>query len=141
MLRFHIRAHSNSAQDQRVKLKVRDAVLDFLEPKLDGANSIPSAVRILEKEATHVVSIANKVLLNNGFNYSANIRIGQEFFPSRMYGDIVIESGYFKAVIIELGSGLGDNWWCVLYPPLCYLEARGSFRYRSLILDLVRGWF
>jgi len=141
MLRFHIRANSNSAADQRVKLQIRDAVLDFLEPKLENTNSLSNAVSILERESASIINLANRVLANNGFNYSATISISEEFFPSRMYGDIVIESGYFQAVIIELGSGQGDNWWCVLYPPLCYLEARGSFRYRSLIVDLVRGWF
>jgi len=141
MLRFHIRANSNSVRDQNIKLQVRDAVLDFLEPKLENTNTLSNAVRILERESNNIIALANRVLTNNGFNYTAAIRIANEFFPSRMYGDTIIESGYFQAVIIELGSGNGDNWWCVLYPPLCYLEARGSFRYRSLILDTLRRWF
>jgi len=141
MLRFHIRAHSNSSNDQEIKLTVRDAVLNHLEPRLKNAQSIPAAVTILERESNSIVALSNRVLAQHGFNYLASIRIGTEFFPSRMYGDIVIQSGYFKAVIIELGNGAGDNWWCVLYPPLCYLEARGEFRYRSLLVDLISGWF
>jgi len=143
MLRFHIRANSNSQADQAVKLLVRDAVLEYLEPHLDGVTGLDSATRELRRLSPSLRSTADRVLRENGFSYRAAVSVGEEFFPARKYGSVVVQSGYYTAVIISLGSGEGDNWWCVLYPPLCYLEARGngSFRYRSKILDLIDRHF
>jgi len=139
MLRFHIRANSNDRQDQAVKLLVRDAVLEYLEPRLKSVTGLDNATRELRRLSPSLVSLADRTLNENGFSYRASVTVGQEFFPARKYGNRVVQSGYYTAVIISLGSGEGDNWWCVLYPPLCYLEARGngSFRYRSKILDLI----
>ncbi|MCL2821732.1 MAG: stage II sporulation protein R [Firmicutes bacterium] len=141
LLRFHIRANSNSAADQSIKLTVRDSVLAFLTPLLEQTDSLDKANAVLVQNAAAIKAIANAVLVEGGFGYTASFKIDVEFFPARMYEDVLIQSGYFLAAVIGLGSGEGDNWWCVLYPPLCYLEAKGAFRYRSKILELVREIF
>lgn len=143
MLRFHVRANSNSAEDQAVKLKVRDAVLDWLEPELEAVTDIQTAKNEISRREKHIKAIADRILLEQGFSYKAKVRVDNEHFPTRMYGETVIESGYYDALIIELGSGTGDNWWCVLYPPLCYVEAEGNgdFRYKSKIKELIDKYF
>ena len=81
-----------------------------------------------------------KYLREKGFNYSVNIKIDNEFFPTRTYANTTLESGYYDAVIIELGDAQGDNWWCVMYPPLCFVnknEKVNQIKYKSIIYE----WF
>lgn len=143
ILRFHVRAQSNSEVDQAVKLKVRDKVLSYLDGELADVDSFEKAKKEIEKRKPEIKKIADEVLKENGFDYTATVRVGNEYFPTRMYGETVVESGYYDAVIIELGSGEGDNWWCVLYPPLCYVEAQaeGAFKYKSKLKELIEKYF
>jgi stage II sporulation protein R len=143
LLRFHIRANSTSTADQAVKLKVRDKVLELLDREVESLTSISQAKKEIAKRQDKIKETADKVLAENGFNYRASIRITREYFPSRMYGDTVIESGIYDAVIIELGDGDGQNWWCVIYPPLCYVEAQAGngFKYKSKLKELIDKYF
>ncbi len=143
LIRIHIRADSNSDADQAVKLKVRDAVRVYLEKELGGVQGFETAYKIMSQKLTAVRSLANAVLEREGFNYGAKARLNNEYFPARSYENIIVESGFYDALIIELGSGQGDNWWCVIYPPLCYLEAEnsGGFRYKSYLAELYRKFF
>lgn len=142
LIRIHIRADSNSAADQGVKLKVRDAVTAYLEAELD-VDDYASAYAGIEKRLDAVKALADGVLEREGFPYRARVRLNNELFPARSYGGLVVESGYYDALIIELGSGQGDNWWCVIYPPLCFLEAEsaGGVVYRSKIAELWEKYF
>ena len=122
-LRIHIRANSNLAVDQNVKYLVKDEVVKFLTPKL-----------------CNVESLCQKTLSKNGFNYNVHVKINNEYFPTRTYNNTTLESGYYDAVIVELGSASGDNWWCVMYPPLCFVgENNGStsITFKSKIAE----WF
>lgn len=143
ILRLHIRANSNSAADQAVKLKVRDAVVAYLEPRLSGANDVAEAKALAIGLTAELRRIGEEVLAAEGFGYGATARVCNEFFPTRMYDSLVVESGYYDALIIELGDGEGDNWWCVVYPPLCYLETTvgSGFRYKSKIKELIDKYF
>ena len=125
-LRIHIRANSNSEADQAVKLKVKEAVVNFLTPKVNNCASINEAHAIIERNLTFISAVATQTLNENGFNYAARARINDEFFPTRAYQDLVLGSGVYDALIIELGSGTGDNWWCVIYPPLCFVGENNS---------------
>lgn len=79
----------------------------------------------------------------NNFNYKSNMKVTNEFFPTRSYGDISFESGYYDSVIIELGSGKGDNWWCALYPPICFVgneNETDNFVYKSKIAQMISNF-
>ncbi|MCL2862470.1 MAG: stage II sporulation protein R [Firmicutes bacterium] len=151
MIRIHIVANSNSEHDQEKKYIVRDAVKIHLEESLHQKTSIQDARSFIRSELNSIQQIATQALNQNNsatiihstsstHNLQATVRFSREFFPTRAYSNLVVESGYFYALTITLGNGLGNNWWCVIYPPLCYLspiESVGSFRYRSIILE----WF
>jgi stage II sporulation protein R len=143
LLRLHIRADSNSEADQAVKLKVRDKVVAYLDAELGEIDDFDTAKREISKRGSKIKSICDSVLQQNGFSYRATVSVRNEFFPTRMYETLVVESGYYDALIIELGSGKGDNWWCVIYPPLCYVEATygSGFRYKSKIKELIEKYF
>ena len=143
ILRLHIRANSDSADDQAVKYTIRDDIIAFLEPRLGGAVSSSQAKDITNAHMHTLLNITRGTLSSHGFSYGATIRLSNEFFPTRSYGGIVFGSGYYYALIIELGSGTGANWWCVIYPPLCFIgrqSGTSGFRYRSIIRDLWNRW-
>ena len=85
-------------------------------------------------------SVCDKVLKESGFNYFSKVSIKREEFPFRSYNGIDLEAGFYDALIIELGSGTGDNWWCVVYPPLCFV-GQGEYIYRSKIKDVINDFF
>ena len=138
LLRIHVRANSNLESDQAVKLKVRDEIEKVLKSELDGVEDFSSAYAIVQENLTKLDEIAEKTLKEEGFDYGATVRLNNEYFPTRAYQSVVVESGYYDALIVELGSGKGDNWWCVIYPPLCFVGASegDGFSYRSLIKEI-----
>ena len=140
LIRIHIRANSTDKADQAVKLKVRDALNAIIEDKLSDAGTFDIAYKRLEKLLPSLKKEAESELRENGFGYGARVKLNNEFFPTRTYEGVVVESGYYDALIVELGDGAGDNWWCVVYPPLCYVsaEGEGKIEYRSLIAELWR---
>lgn len=125
-VRFHVIANSDSPFDQNVKLKVRDKVLEYLSPQLEGASSVIEAKAIVHSHREAIIEIANRMLTENGANYLANIDIGVYEFPVKSYGAIVVPAGNYQAVRILLGEALGKNWWCVLFPPLCFIDINSS---------------
>lgn len=141
-LRLHIRADSNLEADQAVKLKVRDAVIEYLTPRLAEATCAKDAEIVISESLDELTELSERILRDNGFRYGAKALIKTEKFPTKSYGDIVLESGYYRAVIINLGSGKGDNWWCVAYPPLCFIgeESAGVVKYESLIKKIIEKW-
>ncbi len=142
LIRFHIRANSNSALDQAVKLKVRDELVAYLE-RIELGDSPSEAYDTLKGLLPRLKSLSDSVLIREGFTYRSTVSLDKRHFPARSYGDAVIPDGYYDALIIELGSGTGDNWWCVIYPPLCYLEAKAekNVRYKSKIVELIKKYF
>ena len=119
-LRIHIRANSNSTIDQNVKIKVKDNVVAYLTPKLCNVQTKQQAVDIVVKERENITLIVANTLKANGLEYGANVKLTNEYFPTRTYVNTTLESGYYDAVVVELGDAVGDNWWCVMYPPLCF---------------------
>lgn len=120
-IRIHIRANSNSEKDQSVKLKVRDGVTEYLEDKLAVCKTKSEAAAVLEREKKNLVKIADSTLYNNNFEYKTSISIKKEYFPDRRYDGYDFPAGYYDAMVINLGTGNGDNWWCVAFPPLCFI--------------------
>ena len=140
-LRIHVRANSNDQVEQAVKYKVKDAVVEFLSPIIAECTTKQKAQTLLTQNESAIKSVADKVLKQNGFNYQARVSVKQEIFPTRVYNGVELKSGIYDALIIELGSGQGDNWWCVVYPPLCFTGEGTSYVYRSKILQIIRDFF
>lgn len=132
LLRLHVRANSNDEGDQAVKLKVRDAINDYIADNIDKS-SFDAAYAAIGDRLDDLSDIATRALAANGYSYTAKAKLTNEYFPSRMYGDVVVPDGYYDALIVELGAGAGNNWWCVIYPPLCYGE---EFKYKSFFAEL-----
>ena len=144
-LRVHIRANSNAEADQAVKYKVKTAVVDFLTPRIAEGTTFDKAYKILNDNLTEIESVADSVLAENGFCYKSKARLSDEYFPTRSYGETTLESGYYDALILELGTGTGNNWWCVVYPPLCFIGSEGenvnNIRYKSKLVEIIKHFF
>jgi stage II sporulation protein R len=122
VIRFRVIANSDSPYDQAVKLKVRDAELRFLEPRLLGLPSRAATWAELERDKRQLGAIAQKVLEQNGASYSAAVHLTTTSFPAKSYGTLILPAGRYQALLIVLGRGAGHNWWCVLYPSLCFVD-------------------
>ena len=143
-LRLHIRANSNSEIDQKVKYEIKDIMVDYLTPYLCDVGSKEKAIEVVENVSPLLKSKCIEVLQEKGFDYSVNIKIANEFFPTRTYVNTTLESGYYDAVIVELGEASGDNWWCVMYPPLCFVnknENTNQIKYKSIIYEWLEKLF
>lgn len=137
-LRIHIRANSNAVIDQNVKYAVKDAVVDFMIPLLSTCETKQQSIKVVELNLKNIETVAENVLRLNGFSYCANARICNEEFPTRNYGDLTLEQGFYDALILELGEGTGDNWWCVVYPPLCFVNGSSTVNvYKSRIIEIL----
>ena len=119
ILRIHIIANSDSMDDQDVKLKVRDALLKECGELFLDCKSLEIAEEKAKENTDKFKNISERVLKENGFNYSANAKIGKSFFDTREYKDFTLPAGYYNSLIITLGKGGGHNWWCVIYPSVC----------------------
>ena len=140
-LRIHIRANSNLDCDQQVKYLVKDKIVSFLTPYIAECNTKQKAEKMLENNLNAIQNVAEQVLRQNGFDYSAKVQVRKEQFPTRIYDGVRLESGVYDALIVELGSGKGDNWWCVVYPPLCFTESGQGYYYKSKILYIINDFF
>ncbi|MBP2644848.1 MAG: stage sporulation protein [Firmicutes bacterium] len=126
LIRLHILANSDSAGDQQLKLKVRDAVVAYLTPKLSNVKKPEQARTVILDNQEELLAIAKGVIRENGAEYSARIETGWFDFPLRSYGAVVVPAGRYEAVRILLGEAKGKNWWCVLFPPLCFVDGSGA---------------
>ncbi len=122
VLRFHVLANSDTVQDQLIKENVRNAVLEYIQPQLALATSVAQSKEILSENLTEIQSIAEQIVRNWGKDYKIEIVIETTTFPTKSYGDIVFPAGEYEACRILIGEALGENWWCVLYPSLCYVD-------------------
>ena len=122
VVRFHVLAESDSKEDQELKLLVKTAVLEYMEQPLARASSAEEALEILDRYTDDIIRVASDTLAEQGSNLSVKAGTEVVYFPEKTYGDITFPAGYYTAYRILLGSGSGQNWWCVLYPPLCFLD-------------------
>lgn len=119
LIRFHVRANSNSPADQAYKLKVRDAVIDQISPKLCEAKTKEEAFKILKIQKNRIKNTAQEILKKEGIKQKVTVRFVQERFPEKSYGQYTFPEGIYDAVRIDLGKAKGHNWWCVMFPDLC----------------------
>lgn len=122
IFRLHIIANSNSAEDQAVKLEVRDAVLEYEAENLDAVSAAKTREELMAHGA-ELLEIIEGVLRSNGFDYGAQMLVGTFPFPDRKYNGVLYPAGDYDAFRVILGDGAGENWWCVMFPPLCILKS------------------
>lgn len=122
LLRFHVIANSDSPEDQSLKLKVRDKVLNEIGPKIENSKSKQETVSIIRDNIDTIKRIAADEIKKNGKNYSVSVLLGKSSFPAKSYSDITLPAGVYDALKITIGQGEGKNWWCVMFPPLCFVD-------------------
>lgn len=123
ILRFHILANSDSASDQKVKLEVRSLILDYMQEHLRSSSDKAETSRYINDHRAELEETANTYLAKQGFDYEAELELTNCYFPTRTYDHLVVPAGYYDAARIILGKGRGHNWWCVLYPRFCFVDA------------------
>ena len=122
VFRLHVIANSDSKEDQDLKYKVRDAVLEYMNNISADCSSKEEVIRLAYEHQEDFISVAEKVIRENGFDYNVKIEIGNFEFPTKYYGDISLPAGFYDALKIEIGEAKGQNWWCVMFPPLCFVD-------------------
>ena len=122
VFRLHVLANSDSEEDQNLKYLVRDALIDYMNSVSKNSNSKDEAISIAYQHKSDFYKIAKKVINDNGYDYNVNISIGNFTFPTKNYGDISLPAGYYDALKVEIGNASGQNWWCVMFPPLCFVD-------------------
>ena len=133
LFRLHIVANSDSEEDQNLKLIVRDRVVEYLHSF--SFSSKDDLIEFVSNNTHELESIVNNTITDYGFSYSCNIYIGNSFFPKKVYDNVVLPSGFYDGLKIELGNADGHNWWCVLFPPMCLIDGSTcEFSDESLLL-------
>ena len=122
VFRLHVIANSDSKEDQDLKYKVRDAVLEYMNNISAECSSKEEVIKLAYEHQNDFISVAEKVIKENGFDYNVKIEIGNFEFPTKYYGDISLPAGFYDALKIEIGEAKGQNWWCVMFPPLCFVD-------------------
>lgn len=120
ILRFHVLANSDSPSDQKVKEKVRDAVGTYLKPLLEESDNIEETRTIVDAHMDQIVAISEETLKEQGYDYTVSAVITHTDFPEKTYGSYTFPKGNYEALEITIGKGDGKNWWCVLYPNMCF---------------------
>jgi stage II sporulation protein R len=122
LIRFHVIANSDEEADQELKIKVKDNIINYIFPKLKDSKSIDESRDILSNNNKQILKIAEKTIKENGYNYTVNSTLDRENFPEKNYGNITLPQGEYEAYRVIIGSGQGKNWWCVMFPPLCFVD-------------------
>ena len=123
IIRFHVRANSDMPKDQELKLQVRDAIGAYMRQELDGVSDITESRRILQEDLEQIEARAEEVVQKQGYAYDVTATLTRVEFPDKIYGDYEFPAGEYEALQVIIGAGEGQNWWCVMYPNMCF---RGS---------------
>ncbi len=138
-VRIHVIANSNSKQDEEIKYFVKDVLVEFLKDKLEVVESKEEAKKFIKLNILKLQNIVNKALENYGVEYTAKIRLTKENMPTRAYDDVVYVSDEYDSLRIELGQAKGDNWWCVVFPSVCFISSKNfeNYEYKSKIWEII----
>ena len=123
LIRLHVIANSDSKEDQALKHEVRDAILSYMREELKGSEDIEQTKFIINKDLAKIEEIARSVIEKSGKKYGVSTTLGAYPFPTKQYGDITLPAGEYQALKVVIGNAEGANWWCVLFPPLCFVDA------------------
>ena len=122
IFRLHIIANSDSSEDQLLKLKIRDSIINYMKIATKNANSKEEIINFCKNNLDELKNIAIQVIKENGYEYDVNIEIGNFYFPTKDYANISLPAGNYDALRIKIGNATGKNWWCSLFPPLCFVD-------------------
>lgn len=122
VFRLHVIANSNSDEDQSLKYKVRDSLLNYMNDICSNCSSKEEAINLVSIHQEEFRQVALETIKNEGYSYDVNIEIGNFEFPTKQYGDISLPAGFYDALKVEIGNANGRNWWCVMFPSLCFID-------------------
>ena len=122
VFRLHVIANSDSIEDQNLKLKVRNELLSYMNILSKNCSTKEDVVNLAKEHQENFKKIAENTIKDNGFDYTVNISIGKSSFPTKTYGDITLPAGTYDALRVQIGEAKGKNWWCVMFPPLCFID-------------------
>ena len=122
VFRLHVISNSDSKEDQELKYIVRDALINYMNSLCKNCTSKEQAINLAIENKNTFLGIANKTIQEEGFSYTVDIEIGNFEFPTKNYGDISLPAGYYDALRVKIGEAKGQNWWCVMFPPLCFVD-------------------
>lgn len=129
LIRLHVLANSNSSGDQYLKYKVRDEIINKMGNSFRELEDLQDSQRIVQSNLDSVKILARETLEKEGSNYEVQATYGSFDFPTKYYGDFSLPAGRYKALRVIIGEGKGNNWWCVLFPPLCFVEGQKEKSY------------
>lgn len=127
IFRLHVIANSDSVEDQNLKYIVRDNLIEYMNTICNDCETKEDAILTVNNHLGEFTEIANQTIANNGFTYNATVELGNFEFPTKTYADISFPAGYYDALKVKLGDSKGQNWWCVLYPALCFVDTSSGF--------------
>ncbi len=145
-IRFRVIANSNDQQDQENKILVRDHIQQEITQDLIKSESVENARNMLQNNLSKYKTLVSNTLSENNINTPFQMNYGMNYFPEKVYRGVKYEEGYYESLVVTLGNGLGNNWWCVLFPPLCLLEAeeteeKTEVEYKFFITELIDKYF
>lgn len=123
IIRFHVLANSDSAEDQQLKLKVRDGIGTYMQPRLSGITDIDRSRSVVKESLRDIEKEAEHIIAEEGYTYGVSARLARTDFPEKTYGPYTFQAGNYEALEVVIGEGNGHNWWCVMYPNLCFFNS------------------
>ena len=126
LIRFHVLANSDEPSDQLLKLRVRDRIIAEMAEEMENSKDIVETRNIIKRNIEKIEKIAVEEIINNNKNYKVSAKLTNEEFPTKRYGGIVFPAGQYETLKVEIGEGLGKNWWCVMFPPLCFVDIKNG---------------
>ncbi len=126
IIRFHVLANSDSDEDQQLKLKVKGDVVEALAPILKDATTVEEARSLLSSNLELIKSAAQKTVGENGYSYPVSVTFEKTYFPLKIYGEFIFPPGTYEALRVQIGEAKGKNWWCVMFPQLCFIDSTYS---------------
>ncbi len=140
-IRFRVVAESNTKEDQETKNLIKNVLEKDLTELLKNSNNIEETRDILKANQRHFETLIERTLLTNKVNTTYKVNFGLNYFPQKNYKGVIYEEGYYESLVVTLGSGNGENWWCVLFPPLCLMEAEetntNDVEYKSFVKEMI----
>ena len=122
IFRFHVLANSDSEEDQNLKMEVKDHIVNYMKLKIPAAKNREETKKWAETHLSEIEEEALSIVRRNGYDYDVNAEVTKSMFPEKTYGDLTFPEGIYETLRISIGKGRGRNWWCVLYPNLCFLD-------------------
>lgn len=140
VIRFHVIANSDDTADQQLKLAVKDEVFAFISDLTANCDTNEQAFDVISQNIEEINSLSSKIIEQNGYDYTSTTFLHNEYYPQKDYGDFSLPAGYYTGINIEIGDAVGQNWWCVLFPPLCNQTAYDTKNLNPDDLDFISSY-